>query len=55
MPARRNGEAAEDGALLPLVDDAEAALEADAIAELAQQLGAESVDRAGLDRRTAYA
>ena len=49
VPAGRNGEPAQDDALLSLVDDAEAALEADARAELAQQLGAESVNGTRLD------
>ena len=49
MPAGRNGEPAQDDALLSLVDDSEAALEADARAELAKQLGAESVNGTRLD------
>ena len=46
-------DAAEHGALLLLVDDAEPALEPDARAELAQQLGAEGVDRPRLHPRRA--
>src|SRR4051812_1777980 len=49
VPAGRNAETFEDDALLPLVDDAEAALEPHAGAKFAQQLGAEGVDRARLD------
>jgi hypothetical protein len=42
-------DAAEDQKLIVLVGDPEAGLEPDVIAELAQQLGAEGVDRPALD------
>ena len=53
VPTRWDGEPSEDGALLAFVDDAEPPVEPDAVAELAQQIGAEGVDRARLDRRGA--
>ena len=53
VPAWWDRQPAQDDALLPIVDDAEAALETDARTELAQQLGAEGVDGSRLDRRGA--
>jgi hypothetical protein len=46
---RRNFETAEDGFLVGLIGDAEAGLQSDVLAEFAQQLGAEGVDRSALD------
>ena len=50
MPAPRPFDAAQDAELILLVGDAKAALDADERAELAQQLGAEGVDRPRCDR-----
>ena len=48
MPCRRNLEATEDGTLIVIVGDAEARLQSEVGAELAQQLSAESVNRSAL-------
>src|ERR1700686_5123229 len=46
---RRHFEPAQDGSLIKLVGDAKAGLQSHLLAELAQQLGAERVDRPPLD------
>ena len=49
MHLRRHLEPAQDGFLVGLVGDAEPGLQSHVLAELAQQLGTESVDRPALD------
>jgi len=49
MVARRNSEAAENRSLIWLVGDSEAFLESHPVAKLAQELGAERMNRPALD------
>src|SRR6185503_12344707 len=52
VSTHRDAESSEDGALIAVVGDAEARLEPDALAEFAQQLGTEGVDRSRLHRQS---